>query len=329
MLKIMKESKLAEEDPRAEYSVYEDFAWGKTHFKDLKQIQVPFRSYLGWQLEEFKSETLNIDRFGIRETVAMPRGDVPKFFVMGGSVAFGVGSSDEYTIASQIQKRVGEKYKVYNMGQDAFDTYQSYQMLLKQSSRLGVPQVVVSFEGMNEILNLFNRPRRDWSHLEEENIRYFTGWKPTLKRYFEDVNRPLVNLFYANSFKDYDFQVSEERLERVAYEAAKSWDLMRQFCEVIGCQFYAFLQPLSLLDEKQLDFIPKVRERNFYKHKIMHRFYKSLKETLEHSPFDKLQKHFISLENIFDGKTQAFIDRCHLAPLSNGIVADKMLELIK
>ena len=87
--------------------------------------------------EPFASETINIDRDGLRVTPGGPANPMRILSLFGGSTMWGTGVDDAHTISALVQ-RLFPDAAVVNYGQSAFVSAQNRAALLKRIS-LGAP----------------------------------------------------------------------------------------------------------------------------------------------------------------------------------------------
>ena len=103
--------------------------------------------------EPFASETINIDRDGLRVTPGGPANPMRILSLFGGSTNAGTGVDDAHTISALVQ-RLFPDAAVVNYGQSAFVSAQNCAALLKRIS-LGAPVgTVVFYDGINDVLHL-------------------------------------------------------------------------------------------------------------------------------------------------------------------------------
>jgi lysophospholipase L1-like esterase len=72
------------------------------------------------------------DSNGFRNTIPSVKSD-RQILIIGDSVPFGVGVDDEHTVASQLQKIIGEKYRIINAGVGNYNGHQAFLMAKKLS----------------------------------------------------------------------------------------------------------------------------------------------------------------------------------------------------
>ena len=95
------------------------------HFKSDAKISDALRNYLDQQTR--LSYTYGVDADGFRVTVPVIKSK-RKILLVGDSVLFGVGVNDDSTIASHLQRIVGESFQVINAGVGSYNGEQAFQM---------------------------------------------------------------------------------------------------------------------------------------------------------------------------------------------------------
>ena len=73
------------------------------------------------------------DSNGFRNTIPNIKSD-KQIIIIGDSVPFGVGVDDEHTVASQLQKIIGDKYRVINASVGNYNGHQAFLMAKKLSN---------------------------------------------------------------------------------------------------------------------------------------------------------------------------------------------------
>ncbi len=108
-------------DPRAASPAMSGSPWAARHFADLKRIPYEYWSFVERKPQVFDAPGLHV-RGWRRTSASAPssRRAIPTVWVLGGSVAFGVGQRDEHTIASELARlasKAGRSIAVENFGQ--------------------------------------------------------------------------------------------------------------------------------------------------------------------------------------------------------------------
>jgi hypothetical protein len=127
-------------------------------YADRELISERLRSYLKDQ--SLLSYSYSTDHNGFRRTVPSVDSN-ERVLIIGDSVAFGVGVEDEFTAASHLQKMVGKRYRIVNVGVGGYDGQQAFLMAKRISNK-------TKFAGLIYIAcqNDFKR-REDW--IQEAN----------------------------------------------------------------------------------------------------------------------------------------------------------------
>jgi hypothetical protein len=91
-----------------------------------------------------RTRVISTDERGYRCTVSIPTSGARRILVLGDSHVFGTGLSDIETFCSQLQARVGEKYKVINAGVPGWGMFQM-DILLRRIIETARPEIVIVF----------------------------------------------------------------------------------------------------------------------------------------------------------------------------------------
>ena len=125
---------------------------------DSAGLQRGFRwhPYVYWRRPAYDTPTVHVSKEGIRRTV-QPYGPDAKtrIFLFGGSTMWGTGVRDEHTIASLFAQRLAQlgwsDFHVVNYGESAYVATQSLLTLLLELRAGNIPDIVVFYEGINEV----------------------------------------------------------------------------------------------------------------------------------------------------------------------------------
>ena len=129
---------------------------------DQHLISERLRSYL--KEESRLHYSYSIDGNGFRRTLPDVNSN-EKILITGDSVPFGVGVSDEYTVASQLQKMVGRRFRIVNAGVGGYDGQQAFsiaQRLSNSGKFLGLIYVACQNDFMGG---------EDWSQEAEDVLK--------------------------------------------------------------------------------------------------------------------------------------------------------------
>ncbi|MGB1286992.1 MAG: SGNH/GDSL hydrolase family protein [Aggregatilineales bacterium] len=144
----------------ARFEYYQAQEWGDTHWNEITLLGARTRDYepfVIWRNQPYEGETVNIDERGLRVTtdIECEDEDAYQVFVFGGSTIWGIGSPDEFTIPSYLQRELSdlrdEPVCVTNYGESGFVQTQQLIELIEQLQRGNVPDRVIFYDGANDI----------------------------------------------------------------------------------------------------------------------------------------------------------------------------------
>lgn len=151
-------------------------AWFHDLLEEQQATQYIPRPYVHWRQHPYQGRYLNIDRNGLRATWNPPPPDDPggsspavRLFTFGGSTMWGWGARDDYTIASHLSKllhELGYPAQVTNYGEVAYVSTQGIITLLRCIQQDQVPDIVLFYDGFEEINRNHPGMGKDTSLLE-------------------------------------------------------------------------------------------------------------------------------------------------------------------
>lgn len=317
---------------------YKNTAWATKHFKEFANLPTEYKSYVGWRRLPFKGETINIDDNGLRVTPQSEKvNDTSKLVAfLGGSTMWGTGSNDINTIPAQFAALANGTYRVLNLAETSYNAFQGY-LFLKIKTIEGLkPDIIVCYDGINEItaLDLAVKP---FSHIRERQIneamqgmdrnevmsfRYFFI-RPL--KIFIDKLKMLVRLKQGNkkTFGN-DNKMESERVKQVASGLLESWQSSKDLADKIGAEFIGILQPTIYLGHPKKDYL-HIDENVGPKFQAL---YAEIARMLNEPKYRDLSKGIVDLTAAFDGNEHIYIDNMHVSPNGNKIIAEKILNRI-
>ncbi|NRG18321.1 hypothetical protein HPQ64_11535 [Rhizobiales bacterium] len=309
---------------------YEGVDWARKHFEEYDNLTKGyFASFVGWRRPPYSGETINIDENGLRRTVGLEDADPQKTIALyGGSTMWGTGANDETTIPSYVAQK-SPNLKAYNFGETGYISHQSFNRFFESYSAGFRPDIVVFYDGVNDVWNRCRREHGSYSHAREQEIRTFLANRREAS--FMDVVGPMNDL--AGRVKrtlasrkrvaegPYDCQEDPEKAERIARNLLYDWRLMKDLVEGYGGQFVAILQPHAYISKSRIDYLsldPRLGEEYAA-------VYPRVVDLIA-TEFQDLQKNFLDLRTALDRDEAFYIDWCHLSPNGNEIIASHIVE---
>lgn len=134
--------------------------WSRDYAQELRDsLRSVWRPYVYWRMPPRRGRYINVDSEGIRHTwnsTTSPSPGQLKIFMFGGSTLWGVAARDDFTIPSLVSKKLtnhlGSGVWVTNFGQIGYVTTQEVITLMLELQRGNRPDVVVFYDGVNDII---------------------------------------------------------------------------------------------------------------------------------------------------------------------------------
>ncbi len=292
--------------------------------------------YYHWRKAPFEGKAINVDSESNRVTIKAtpPLPNAKKVFMFGGSALWGTGSSDKYTIPSQLQTLLGPTYDVTNFGENAFVSVQELNVLLEQLAKGAKPDIVIFYDGPIDIYTgLYSpgKPRHPQFSAEDYTSKSDTSYlllKLLEKTNYIAITERIKKLRKKDPLSEWEASVLPN-LESNAMQTIESYQhLMKQvkaLGRAYGFKVYHIWQPILLTEKK-----PKTADEQAIVAATSIPLVKSY-EIAEKIVKDKLSKedNFIYMADIFNNvKEPIYFDFCHVGPKGNQIIAQKIHDEI-
>jgi hypothetical protein len=176
-------------DPRSRADGYGNGDWAVEYYKEENSRPVyRWHSYIYWRPAPFKGKYTNIDEEGLRQTWSGTGSSATKssrIFMFGGSTMLGAGARDEQTIPSFLAKMLTQEYgfnvKVTNFGTGGYVSTQEVIALLRELQRENIPDLVIFYDGSNDVFSTFqNRGVGGIPQNESNREREFNLLRPEM-----------------------------------------------------------------------------------------------------------------------------------------------------
>lgn len=146
----------SEREPGYLATFFGDSAWWPEFQRELGQVQARWEPFVYWRERPYRGRYITIDTSGLRVTPRYAHlGGVPlRVFFFGGSTTWGVDERDSTTRPADVARRLagaGFDPEVVNFGQIAYVSSQELLTLLLELRRGNVPDVVVFWDGENDV----------------------------------------------------------------------------------------------------------------------------------------------------------------------------------
>jgi lysophospholipase L1-like esterase len=323
-------------DGRSMLSVYDDFPWAQTHFKEFASLPTSYFDFVTWRRDDFKGETINIQN-GIRVT-AYTDEPVPfktQVWFFGGSTTWGTGVTDEYTYPSLFARTSGLHVK--NFGESGYIARQSAAFLINRliSENLDLKNVhVVFYDGVNDVEALCRKENKDFGTTRQGEIRRLLDRKESpfsFSRTFSQLQDFIAAskrkfLYGGSEHADlwYTCASDERKALQVAQRLVETWQVVSALVEGAGGKFTAILQPVAFYGEPKVNYLAfdKTIETG-----LSEQFAAVFPEIVKLANSEDID--FLDLTYIYDDCSNCYIDYCHVGPLGHEILVETLFsELI-
>lgn len=307
--------------------------WARQHFKEYYELgEAEYAPYYGWRRPPFRGETINLDDKGMRRTYRAqniaPERTIAFF---GGSTTWGTGADDDRTIPSEFV-RLNPEYVGYNFGETGYVAHQSLNVFLKEYFAGFRPDVVVFYDGVNDVWNKCRSEMGPYSHSREVKIRTAlresgsgsgeSFWLTVLpiRNFAEKLTRVMRNEARAET-SYYDCHQNPEKAEQIARVLLSDWLIVKQLVESYGGTFVPILQPVIYFSDTQTEHL-KLSEALKWQYETL---YPLIVDMIDRE-FPELADNFLDLRDALDYDEYFYIDWCHLSPNGNQRVAARISD---
>jgi hypothetical protein len=169
---------LPEPDRRVVAEGYAGAPWVPALYREQGEVQSDWWPYVTHRARPSTGHHVSIDEQGLRRTIqaeTIPP-DAPVVWLVGGSVAWGMGARDRSTIASRLAAELaalGRPTRVVNRAQIGYVNTQEVADLLLALRDGARPDVVVFLDGVNDVLAAYQNGRAGWPQNEANRVAEF------------------------------------------------------------------------------------------------------------------------------------------------------------
>ena len=317
------------------------YNWSEQYFEDENNLKGEYRPIIGFKEKKFSSENINVDEDGcmVSRNNSLKNPDV---IFLGGSTMFGYGSNDLNTIPSLFSEILNDTLTVRNLGNGSHNSTQSllkfYDLILDGTK----PKYVISYEGVNEMLDLLVE--------KEINTNLFHSFADYFRQIIDKNFTPKKVLSFKSIFTDYtnsirkfiflvlrkigvikyrtldDLHSAEDlKIEKSVKILLENWKLISLISKEKGIKCFLYLQPHLFSNKHKNDYLKKFDFLEKYYTKLYPMIIKKINSDPD---YDLVRENFYDLSRSLDDKNAYFYDYCHLNPLGNKIISEKIIRTI-
>jgi len=319
-------------NPGPELPNYANIDWAAQHKREMDQTEMTvagwdFKSFIGWRRKPFHGETINIDGpHGQRRTINTASGDAKKAYLFGGSTMWGTGANDQGTIASQFAAMTGMWTE--NFGETGYTAHQSLMLLIQLLQEGHRPDLVIFYDGVNEVAIKCVTAMTADSHMLEARINSLLKVQAhspaSFAHYFEPIwyiagriKSALTGHSGVNA-EGFNCHRNSDKAARITDNLFLDWQMAKRITDSYGIRFIGILQPVIYFSRTRKDHLGDV-------------FPLMQAQFLSVYPLIRLRmtedRTFYDLTSVLDSDEYFYVDFCHLSPNGNRRVAQRMAEI--
>jgi hypothetical protein len=311
---------------RAALPNYANVDWAAKHFAEFDSLQTKYVPYIGWRRKAYSGTTITVSGpYLQRRTVARPDPKNPTVYFFGGSTMWGTGSNDDSTIPSQFSQL--SQFPAENFGETAYTADQSLALLMRLLLDGRRPDIVVFYDGVNEVAHKCRVELNEWSHARETRMAAALEHEPdpmSVSHLFQPLTALAERIVASkavsggNETKHFDCHTDKGKAQRISDHLLKDWALARRLVESYNGQFIGVLQPVAYFSSTKLDHL-KLSD-------ALRLQFEAVYPLIEKKMERKSRLH--NLVGALDHDEYIYVDFCHLSPNGNRYVAKEILQII-
>jgi len=291
-------------------SAYDSVPWWNDFVEEHRDSnRLWWQSYVYWRRPPYEGSFIKVDSRGVRRSWNAERhGDRPqKIFFFGGSTMWGSGARDEYTIPSYVARTLTEKgfdVDVTNFGETGWVNTQGVIMLMLELRKGNIPDVVVFYDGANDVHAAFQNREAGLPGNEINRRKQFYGSRAVV-----NTDRPKVD----------DDTLAKDTID--VYLA--NLDLLQALADRYGFSVVAVWQPISYVDKP---LTPEEHEMAYDLGEPMAKFYQLSYGMMK----QRAPRNVVNLSDAFATvKERVYLDHAHLNERGNEIVAQGVTRAVE
>jgi hypothetical protein len=301
--------------------------WMSEHLGAGGYPPAEYRSHLGWRRVLWARDGITVEGpYAQRRTVNSGKSARPHVYFFGGSTVWGAHVPDGATIPSQFAAITG--LRTENFGEPGYTAHQSL-LLLTQLLQAGHrPDLVVFYDGVNEVWVKCRAELNATSHEREQQFRttlHRSFDASSFSHYFAPFFTVAANLHReldrTTRGESYDCHRNPDKAQAIVRNMIKDWEFAQKLVEWHGGRFIGLLQPVVHFSRTPVEHLESraliERLRRGYEW-----IYPMLREAVARSGGS-----FHDLTSVVDGQP-VYLDWCHLNPSGNAVVAARIAEIV-
>ena len=147
-----------------------DAPWARGYWDEFRALDYEFHPFVLSRVAPADGPHITVDG-PVRRSYEAPAaaGRRPEVWFLGGSALWGEGQRDEHTIPSEVARRAeaaGTPIRAVNLGQPGYTSWQSALLLEQQLAVRPAPDLVVLYDGADDVAVQLETPSEDPVHYD-------------------------------------------------------------------------------------------------------------------------------------------------------------------
>jgi len=242
-------------DARVDLPNFEDKQLAATIFAETRDLRTGYAPYVAWTRRELHGSTVNVDANGDRTHLPTTQQPVGHVRLFGGSTMWGTGVADDQTIPA-IFNALNPSWHVHNHGQSSYVSRQELAALANLVSRGEPMDLVVFYDGYNDVRNLCRSDVTIPGHARQRKLARLVSPRSFA---LDDVTASLVEVvrFAVESLNQTEYEPSrcledEGYGDQITDQLVANWRMARAVAHVAGASFVGVLQPVAAIGSPNL-----------------------------------------------------------------------------
>ena len=292
--------------------------------------------YVYWRHKPYKGRYINVDERGIRATWRAPQSQQQptRIFLFGGSTMWGTGARDDFTIASQLAKRIHAQknapgVEITNLGEHGYVSTQELLTLQLELRRGNIPDAVIFYDGVNDVASAYQEGVAGIPQNELNRRIDFESPMASFAYAFvreSALFRPVLWRARDTVWRREDAQRSPEARSRLARDAVRVYvgnvaiidGLARDF----GFRALFFLQPVVFTKRH----LSADEQRGANENGFMREFFERAYDLMRKDGGLSANPRFHDISALFESvEAPLYFDFVHISERGNEMVAEAML----
>jgi hypothetical protein len=308
----------------------------------IKSVYHPFTI---WNQKEFKGKYIKTNEFGERNSVSENFSKKSKVIrLFGGSTMWGVGASDDSTIAAFLQNSKPNTI-VYNHGMQGYNSRQSLERLITLYQTGESADLVIFYEGVNEIsmcAKTISIPGHFQEDLFRQNITrrntiispsmvIYDGFKKafinnTVELCFRLHKRIFEKKENKNCIEGYICKCDDQKTAKIAKMLIENWKLAKLIVESKGGKFIAILQPVFSEGSPNIGYLREGENKVLQDFRLNYtKLYSAIRDEIEYNKVDWI----FDFTEVLNSKQPIYLDYCHINGVGNASIVNEINNIIK